>query len=571
MGFQPFHTHERSRLEHQPGTDARGNMVALDGRIDNYSQLTSMLDLPNDTADSSILLAAFERWGADCFAKLVGDWAVALWSVADRSLYLARDHAGTRSLYFELRGDRLVWSTFLDTFLSDGKPRTLDKHYMVLYLASQPLRGRTPYEGISLVPAAHYVKFHGSAFVSVSHWQWMVKETIHYKTDAEYEHHFVSLFQQSVERRTGSGAPILAELSGGMDSSSIVCVSDHIRTEAGNSSEQLLETVSYHDYREPELNDMQFVEVVERQRGHRGIHIESSYVERTFQPVESTSGRYFLPGADSSSPLREQRFSEAVGADKYRAILSGKGGDELMGGVPDPLPELGDYLVGGRALPLLSTGLSWCLRRREPLLFLFWGVVQYVVNIYLPQKLHSALLPAWMNHTELEAASFFPGLERAFLSPSRIENGRTWWMIQETLPHLYPPYWKRYEYRYPFLDRDLVDFLFRIPREQLLRPRHKRSLQRRALRNVLPEKVLARSRKGFASRGISLALQKAEPNLERILDGSIATRESILSRERLMSDFREYANGIGLGHATGLMRFLDFEAWLNSSRTLLAL
>ena len=102
MGFQPYHTHLRSKLESLPKVDAHGNMLILDGRLDNHLELCELLELPRDkTADSAIILAAFGRWGEDCFSRFVGDWALALWSNADRTLYLARDHAGMRTLYFE--------------------------------------------------------------------------------------------------------------------------------------------------------------------------------------------------------------------------------------------------------------------------------------------------------------------------------------------------------------------------------------------------------------------------------------------------------------------------------------
>src|SRR5271170_7829293 len=88
MGLQPYRTHLRSRLESKPLVDERKNMIALDGRIDNHEELSRLLGLGgNEASDSEIVLAAFGRWGEECFSKLVGDWALALWSHADRSLY----------------------------------------------------------------------------------------------------------------------------------------------------------------------------------------------------------------------------------------------------------------------------------------------------------------------------------------------------------------------------------------------------------------------------------------------------------------------------------------------------
>jgi asparagine synthase (glutamine-hydrolysing) len=86
---------ERGVFEKKPGSD-------IDGRLDNYRELAQLLELEaHNLSDSQILLAAFDRWGEQCFSRFVGDWALALWSLKDESLYLARDHAGTRSLYFQ--------------------------------------------------------------------------------------------------------------------------------------------------------------------------------------------------------------------------------------------------------------------------------------------------------------------------------------------------------------------------------------------------------------------------------------------------------------------------------------
>jgi len=79
MGFQPNHTHQRSTLEAQTAADFRANRLTFDGRLDNYRELAALLNLPSD---SSVVLASFERWGEDCFAKLIGDWALALWSAS---------------------------------------------------------------------------------------------------------------------------------------------------------------------------------------------------------------------------------------------------------------------------------------------------------------------------------------------------------------------------------------------------------------------------------------------------------------------------------------------------------
>jgi asparagine synthase (glutamine-hydrolysing) len=91
MSLQPYLSHERSALENGPRADIHGNVLSFDGRIDNYAELADQLDLNRGNAsDSEIVLAAFERWGEECFTRLTGDWAIALWSERAETLSCAR-------------------------------------------------------------------------------------------------------------------------------------------------------------------------------------------------------------------------------------------------------------------------------------------------------------------------------------------------------------------------------------------------------------------------------------------------------------------------------------------------
>jgi asparagine synthase (glutamine-hydrolysing) len=127
MGFQPYYTQQRSTLERLPTTDIEGNMLCFDGRIDNFQELASLLGIRGeDHPDSVIFMAAFHRWGDACFSKVIGDWSVALWSAREQAVYLARDHAGARSLFFRDSAGVLQWSTCLDNLIADGAAPYLD-------------------------------------------------------------------------------------------------------------------------------------------------------------------------------------------------------------------------------------------------------------------------------------------------------------------------------------------------------------------------------------------------------------------------------------------------------------
>jgi asparagine synthase (glutamine-hydrolysing) len=85
-----------------------------------------------------------------------------------------------------------------------------------------------------------------------------------------------------------------------------------------------------------------------------------------------------------------------------------------------------------------------------------------------------------------------------------------------------------YEKRYPYLDRDLLEFLFAIPREQLVRPGERRSLMRRALAEIVPAEILNRKRKAFVSRAPMLAISQEWASLTNETNHMIGTSLGII-------------------------------------------
>jgi asparagine synthase (glutamine-hydrolysing) len=574
MGFQHYYTHARSKLENGPATDDLGNLLCFDGRLDNYQDLAQELHLEGaSTPDARIVLAAFRRWGDACFSRFVGDWAIALWSERDQSLYLARDHAGTRTLYFHNDKDILRWSTHLESFVAAGCAMQLDEDYAACYLASRPIRELTPYKGIRSVVPAHYSILQNGRVSSKPHWGWMVRSKVRYNSDKEYEEHFFALFKQSVERRTGPGAPILAQLSGGMDSTSIVCMSDHIRKSLDPDAD-ILDTISFYDDSEPTLNDRPYFTAVEAQRGKTGIHMDTSFSHRTFEPHDTADGVYLLPGADSSAIRRERTFHQLIQNRNYRAVLSGIGGDEVLGGVPIPTPELADYLVSGDIIRLLRTSIRWCLVDRSPLALSLLQTFKHAVSVYFDPRKGSMALPAWIpmnlrQRLKAIAAKDITARSRFGLRPSAIDNGTSWWSIMETLPHLFPSLLARLEYRYPLLDRDLVDFLFSIPREQLFLPGYKRSLMRRALVPIVPTVILERRRKARQLRLPLLTMQHAGARLDSLFSKSALYADELIQLESLQAQLTLTLRSGNPKWWLALLRAIDLELWVKTNATIM--
>lgn len=133
----------------------------------------------------------------------------------------------------------------------------------------------------------------------------------------------------------------------------------------------------------------------------------------------------------------------------------------------------------------------------------------------------------------------------------------------ETLPHLSPQILFRPEYRYPFLDKDLVTYLFSIPPDQILRPGRRRSLMRRALGHIIPHEVLERRRKAFQLRAPLLALMQAHARVEETFITSLLGDAGFIDLEQFRISLNDTARGDPRWRQA-LFKTIALELWLKS-------
>jgi len=255
--YRAFHTTKESRHEKQPCISPSGAVITWDGRLVNRSELISELSgsLTNGSTNVAIVAMAFEKWGAGCFAKLIGDWALSIWSPVNRSLILAKDPIGTLHLYYSFDNKQVTWSTILDPLARlAGKTFTLNEEYIAGWLSMFPAVHLTPCVGIHSVPPSSSVLLRPGRHTVSQYWDFDGQKKIRYRTDAEYEEHFRTVFARAVQRKLRSDRPVLAELSGGRDSSSIVCMADTVVARSAADIPRL-DTLSMYDDSEPNWNE----------------------------------------------------------------------------------------------------------------------------------------------------------------------------------------------------------------------------------------------------------------------------------------------------------------------------
>jgi asparagine synthase (glutamine-hydrolysing) len=558
--FQEFRTTPEST--EQPLVTSSGAVICFDGRLDNREELMAALPrFDSGCADAALVGAAYDRWGVACFPKLVGDWALSIWNPGERSIFLAKDPIGTRHLYFLLDSGSLSWSTVLDPLVSlSRKPLALDEQYLAGLLSCFPAPERTPFAGVEAVPPASFVRIHARKKSVHRYWDFDAGKDIRYRQDADYEDHFRELFAKSIRRRLRSNAPVAAELSGGIDSTSIVCMADLVSAlEAGCPGP--VKTVSYYDDSEPDWDERPYFTLIEEKRGISGWHINASratlfreYHERKF-PATPWSGLKPLP--------MESSFASCLESSGCRVLLSGLGGDEVLGGVPTALPELADLLCDARVLRFAAQSIHWALAQRTTV----WHLIASTVRPFLPRAASRARqcfgTPSWIRpqfarRNEEALTGYRPRLRVLGARPSFQENLIALDGIRRQLAARPPSPDPLCEGRYPYLDRDLLEFIYAVPREQLLRPGQRRSLMRRALAGIVPDRVLNRRRKAVVTRRPRAAFL-ANNLVREMLADSIGVIDAGLFRNALNHSVHDSKAEI-----IPLLRALALEGWLRA-------
>ena len=561
-----FHTTKESRREVQPHTSPSGTVITWDGRLDNREDLIRRLNggLTAGATDLAIVTAAYEQWGTASFACLVGDWALSILDPKDRSLILAKDFLGARHLYYSVCEDHVSWCTILDPLVLSGRGTfALCEEYVAGWFSSFPDTHLTPYAGIWSVPPSSFVVFRTGKQTVRIYWEFDPGKRTHYKADEQYEEHFRTAFAEAVKRTLRSDSAILAELSGGIDSSSIVCMADTVIAQGGAGIPQL-DTVSYYNDSEPNWDERPYFTIVEKRRGRQGCHIRVPSAECS--NLEFKGDRlYPTPGSPCPNEVTD-RFADCLNFHGNRVVLSGIGGDEVTGGVPTPSPELADLLVSGHLQRLVLQLTAWALYERRPWVRL---LLEACRGFFPPVVvgIRKQLRPApWLNRSFVKRhkaalTGYEPRLKLFGPPPSFQENLRTLRGLQRQFGCSVLTSEPLCEKRYPFLDRDLLEFLYSVPADQLVRPGQRRSLLRRALAGLVPDELLNRRRKAFAARSPMVSIATEWARLDAVAHDMKSASFGIVDGERFSDVLRMVRGGQQVPIVT-VMRTLAVEFWL---------
>ncbi len=584
MGHARLCTTVEASAETSPFVDDNAGLVlSMDGRLDNrddlIKELTAHGHRVHTGTDAEIMLRSWQCWGTDAPAKVIGDFAFALWDETTRTLYCARDPLGVKSLYYyQGSGFFLCASEVHQLFQDPRVPRRPNEPAIADILVRAPVsRVETLFEGIRRLEPSHYLRVSARGVECRRYYDLDPSREISYSTDEQYGEHFLSLFKEATRCRLRSVKGVASDLSGGLDSSSIVCMTETLRR---NREVQVdnFESFSVRFAPGPAAED-EYVDEVLHKYPHRHTYLSPGMAPLT-ELMRQVAHYMDLPDYPNTAcadytPLLGKR-------DDLRVRMTGLGGDEWLSGTYFVYADLIKQL----RIPALLETLR--IHRNPPIGFgPFPGYVKtllpYGVLPLVPDSLKS-VLRQWRNPAEPNAV-----VSREFAARTRLSERLS---TRPSLPRcrsfaqrdVYGVYssgslayalemigrWEagfRVEGRHPFLDRRVMEFAFAIPYSQRCRGNFTKIVLREAMRGILPERLRMRPDKADPTELYANALIALGG--ERLFDRLSSVKNGWVDGEAVRKLYHSMAAAYSRGDPSYaenvffLWMVLAIELWLN--------
>ena len=498
----------------QPMIDPAARMALVyNGELYNYVELRRELESLGrrfrSSGDTEVVLAAWKQWGRACLERFVGMWAFALVDLDRREIVLCRDRFGIKPLFWARVGGTLWFASEIKALLAVmPRPEPDDATVGAFLLAAADSGRQTFFSGIERLEPAHTLTLplqEGATPRLERYWKLPDGPVADGDQAAA---RFAEMFADAILLHTRSDVAVGTCLSGGLDSSSIVCSAAALRRAGA-----LPPTYRHHAFgyvpADESVSERRWMDLVVAHTGTQFTEVRPS--RERFETTLETVVRQQDEPFSSTSMLAQWFVFEAARKAGMKVMLDGQGADEVLGGYHGYLVTIAAGMVNERRrlayarlaldyrrrlgswpLPWSSTATLVPTRARAVLARAMRGREASThrptpaVTEAMTAELHSAARPTAPMPTDLNGILRQQTEEGALRSLLRYED-------RNSMAH-------SIEARVPFLDHRLVEFAFSLPPEAKVRGAETKRLLREAMSGVLPERVRRRRDKlGFAA------------------------------------------------------------------------
>jgi asparagine synthase (glutamine-hydrolysing) len=589
LGSQLFRTTPESRDEVLPYRDASLRLVlTADAKLDNRDELISSLGpvlrraLPASSTntplvtDSQLICASYRRWGRQSLEHLEGSFAFAIWDEREQVLFCARDHFGVRPFYYHwLPGRRFAFASEIRPLLAlPDTPQRLNESRVADFLLDfEDDRIATYYQDILRLPPSHCIEVRDGRLSIACYWSPDPIRELHLTSDREYADAFRERLEAAVFKDMRSSRPWAVALSGGIDSSSVACVSRKILAARDDAR---LHCVCFHYDTAPGGDEREYYNAVLQQ----GRIVPHYFCADQVKPLDNFDALLDCHDGPIDNPHFSLGWSawQDIRRNGFQILLDGIDGDVT---VSYALVYLYELARSGGWLTMFREALGLSRNLFGGNISPFRIMWRHGLQPFLPrlpvswEKSRGRFLNGPLIHSafarRLDLAERVDRFERRGRS---LRTARAYHCDEITHGVIVASLEKTnkmcsvlgIEPRHPFFDKRLIEFCIALPREQRIRGGWTRMIVRRALADLLPAKVLHRGGKWGPSRYFTpRLLQLDRDRLRQALAIYLPFTDPYFDAREVRAVFDRSATQPTVHDAFRLWNVIALGAWLQVS------
>lgn len=567
LGNQMLWTTPESLHEKLPFEDEESGLVIIaDARIDNRNELSKELDIYNneEVSDSYFILKAYSKWGENCPEHLLGDFAFAIWDKDDEKLFCARDHMGVKPFYYYLSDEIFVFATEIKAILTIPEiPNKLNELKLAFFLQVESTdKLFTFYEGILRLIPAHSLSLNQKNTEMKKYWELDPESKIIMDSEEDYINAFREIFAEAIRCRLRSAFPVGFDLSGGLDSSSLVCMAKKILNENNDIYSDDLNTFSYVFEELKEIDERFYIEKVVDTGGIKSHYIFGDRIS-PLEQVNTSLSYQDQPYSNPFLPIIRNSYKKMHECG-VRTFLCGAGGDYVIYTGKNYFFELAVTFQWYRLIREISASSK--LMKNS----VYKKFINDIFYPLIPDKLKVKLKKVFCHYT-LKISCPFNYLNENFAKKLKI-NGNEYSKDYQKLIKMNTA--KKYHYysltgdmaqnhfetldltsesfsvdpRYPYYDKRLVEFCYSIPTSMKFKVWN-RYIQRVSMEGILPPEVQWRTNKAtfcsFLTRNLLLFEKQ---HLDMMVNNNGIIKDYV-DFEKLRDVYKKYKLNKGISYA----------------------
>lgn len=534
--------------------------IILNGEIYNYPELWQKLKIlgykfNTDHSDTEAVLHGYEEWGEKVVDHLIGMYAFVIYDLKKQQLFIARDRLGIKPFYYYEKDNQFVFSSEIKAILTQSfiKARSNQRIlYEFLMYRVHDSKEETFFSDIKRLLPGHYMIVDRKGIKKIQRY-WLPKfnrSFVSTKSDETYASEFYQLFKKVIKRHLLSDVSVGVSLSGGLDSSGVTSLTSALMKEGSDLHlGGKLHTFSAL-YPDQTIDESQYIHEVEKYTGSQP-HYAYPKVNEFWDDFNQWV--YFQEEPTiSSAPYAYYRVYQL--ASKFvKVMLSGNGGDELWAGY---LPYFWSYMTSA-----IDQG-KYFSAAKEVIL----GIDLYSRYFFELLERKNPLIKN-LNMKDFLKPDYFHKNKALIYKVSRNLNER----LTQDVTLYSTPNLLRYEdknsmafsieSRVPFLDHELVEFIFNLPIDQKIKNGWTRYCYRNAMKGHLPDKNrLRRSKIGFTNPELQWLKTKA-PEIKEIFNSKKTRSRQLYNIDNLINKFDKWVIGYP-GDGLIFWRILITEMWM---------